>query len=189
MKGSVTNYAIHRGLKGYKGATESAVRKALDRRWIAREPDGTLDFEKSDAAWALKAHRRSAPDSSVGGGANGLDHELLLAKTRKERALATRAELEVAQRQGDLVSVSELERRAASVAAMARQGLEGMPARVAPTLAGLTDLHLIQDALDIEVRTFLSNLVDGLARLADEASKPEAETQDETDLDAGSKIS
>ena len=90
-----------------------------------------------------------------------------VARAKREAALAHLAELDLAERRGELVRGDEVERVVALACSNARDLLLGLPARAAPATPGL-DAKAVQALLEAEVHYVLEQLAEGLFR----ASKP-----------------
>lgn len=62
-------YAAHRAALGLPGATDAAVRKALQTGRITLEADGSIDPVKADRLWSLTtdANKQRSPDSVAQG--------------------------------------------------------------------------------------------------------------------------
>lgn len=121
---TLTAYARHRKAKGLIGGTKSAVHKAIKTGRIPVDENGLIDPAAADKAWALNTTPRAG--SQAAAAANGSTNDAaaaqeksdaartanaasqadyLEARSRKEWALASKRELELAQARGELVSV------------------------------------------------------------------------------------
>jgi len=88
-----------------------------------------------------------------------LKKESLTAATmRKETALATLRELELAEKQGAVIPIEVAVAAWATVGQTVRDGLLSLPERVAPEVAALTDARQIRDLLRDEIRKILANM-------------------------------
>lgn len=147
MRGSIRAYARNRKERGLPG-NESAVRKAIRANRIVPEADGQIDFAKADSAWAKNsdplADRRvnakpaaathAEDDAGPRDGGSYID-----ARTRRERALAEQAEIDLAEKKKQLLPRSQVERSLASIGRLYAAGRENLPAQLAPKLVGKTD--------------------------------------------------
>jgi hypothetical protein len=121
-----------------------AVRKALDAKRIFTEPDGEIDFAKADAAWAsntdtLADHARPSAATHTEIPPGGDTGSYIDARTRRERALAEEAELDLAKRKGELLSSADVKRDFAVIAKIYSSGRKAIPTTLAPMLVGKTD--------------------------------------------------
>jgi hypothetical protein len=170
---SVRAYARHRGV------SHVAVLKAVNAGRIAREPDGTIDPVKADAAWdaetdpakrpkpksktanpASLAPTPSAPVREPAGAAPGTS--FTQAKTMHEIAKAQRARIQVQRLKDEVI---DRPRALALVFRLARQERDAWinwPARVSAQMAvelGV-DPHRMQKVLEANVRGHLAELAD-----------------------------
>ena len=76
------------------------------------------------------------------------------ARLRKESAMARNWELRNQQLEGDLVPIADVERGRVERVSMVRNRLLGLPASVAPRLAGM-DAAKIEGELDLEIQSIL----------------------------------
>ncbi len=90
------------------------------------------------------------------------DHMQALAAARAtaESARARKIELEVANKEGRLVSRDAVNKTAVEFATHVRNGLLGFPARIAHTLVGVADAEAIERVLDDAIRVELATLTD-----------------------------
>lgn len=104
-------------------------------------------------------HVQKAADGSIDVEAtiSGID-ALSEAQLRKERALAEKHEMENQVRSGELIQVEEARRMGAIAAQAVRDGLLGIPDRVAPEIASLTDARQVRDRLKEEIGLVLKAL-------------------------------
>jgi phage terminase Nu1 subunit (DNA packaging protein) len=108
---------------------------------------------------------------------------IALSKARKERALARKAELEAAEREGNLVDLQTTIRVWKTIAIQTRQAIMSIPDRLAPVMAGERDPHkchrLLTEELTHSLQTLSQNLRDVL--LKETAQEDEVEIEDVTD--------
>jgi hypothetical protein len=172
---SVRAYARHRGV------THVAVLKAITAGRIARDPDGTIDPAKADAAWEAESDPAKRPRSNakpatanppppvasqpapVGGAfAAPPGTSFSQAKTMHEIAKAQRARIQVQRLKDEVIDRA---RALAVVFRLARQERDAWvnwPARVAAQMAVElgTDPHRMQKVLEAHVRDHLAELAD-----------------------------
>jgi phage terminase Nu1 subunit (DNA packaging protein) len=79
------------------------------------------------------------------------------ARARKENALAFLRELQLRQRQGELIEVSAVKRATFAVSRMVRDNLENIPARISGPCVG-KDQHEIFVLMSAEIRQCLEGL-------------------------------
>lgn len=182
---SISDYARHRKAMGLSGGSRQAVHRAINLKWIKKRPDGKIDAVEADHAWEANCPRRRkgqktaqqahgttgwevAPDG-------GESHDA--ARTRKERALADKAELDAEVRAGQLIRLDTVETVLHKIGLIVRGRLEGMSDRAAARLVSVNTLH--------EARVILDEEVNGTLRaLADELDA--AHTEIAPDTDSGS---
>jgi hypothetical protein len=164
MKGGIRAYARHRADLGLSGATHSAVRKAIATKRIEADPDGSIDFEKADAAWrdnsepslqlvgrknsshsAPPAPHKPASEKPAGSETDG--EAFLSARARRELAEARRAELKYGQECKELLPKVEVTKVLGQIGKIYSAGRESIPANIAPKLVGKTDLGEIETVL------------------------------------------
>jgi hypothetical protein len=170
---SVRAYARHRGV------SHVAVLKAVNAGRIAREPDGTIDPVKADAAWEAetdpakrpKAKAKAASPASLAPTPSAPVREpvgttpgtsFTQAKTMHEIAKAQRARIQVQRLKDEVI---DRPRALALVSRLARQERDAWinwPARVSAQMAvelGV-DPHRMQKVLEANVRGHLAELAD-----------------------------
>jgi len=179
--------ATRQGAAGHFGVSVDTVYRWLRQGWVVEHPDGSIDLAatavkvdesrdlrggKTDRGIGLPnpyAESTDSPDEPAAepqpsnvetetDGEPGEPVSLVEARRRKEVALATKAELEVARLRGDLISLSEAEQAYLDLIVSARANLETIPARLSHRLVGLTDAAAIRDILAAEIETALRDL-------------------------------
>lgn len=172
-------YARHRARLGLPGATHVAVRDAIrSGRLVASL---TADRKKvrsakaADVEWAASTKEDRVPLSgptapaaappAVPGASEAAAappvNELALARARREAAGADLAEIELAEKRGELVRARDIEARLADVFLRCRTRIMGVAARLReqdPTFSG-TQLQLVEELL----REALEELAGGAA--------------------------
>ena len=138
----------------------TTVRDYDRKGWVITYPDGSVDFDATVAA--VKANK----STTLGGdrrplmkaaGAHPSPMSLTAAKTRREIAMAEKAELEVARIRGDLIRVSDAEALYLDVVSRARAAIEAIPVRLMHRLVGL-DAQAIRRVLTDEIAQALGGL-------------------------------
>lgn len=107
---------------------------------------------------------KTAPESE-GDAADGTP-DYQKARARREEANANLAEIELAERAGQLMETSAVVAVLADAGATCRSMLETLPAVLAPQLATLSDDHACRQLLEEHVGAALNELCDRLAGLA-----------------------
>jgi phage terminase Nu1 subunit (DNA packaging protein) len=193
---TVTEYALHRKLRGLPGATRQSVYSALKTGRIVRGENGKIHATEADAAWAAStgAQNGSLAKSQAAGvvvpirpGATGTgttghphtdaeeEESYAEARTRKEVATANLKELEAAEKRGDLVDAHAAARQFRSMTSAARDRIMSIPQRIAGRLAGITDENEVLVLLDDELRDALDAVADEALSKARAASVVEGE--------------
>jgi len=128
------------------------------RRWL-------VDLGALPGAWSAAVHPRAR-------GAQVADTSEPLAaraesQARREAALAVMAELDLAQRRGELVKVEDVEREWFENGRMLRDRLEALPQRIAPLVAGTHEAQAtLIDALREGIRDALNTAADAVSGAA-----------------------
>ncbi len=147
------------------GMTRQALAEWEKKGCVVRYPDRSVDFEQTselvrDARHPMQGGKRDvvtddADTTSDTTGASGKKKSSLTeARTRREIALAMKAELEVAKLKGTLVPLAEAEKVYLDVVAQARAALEAIPVRVMHRLVGL-EANAIRQVLTDEIANAL----------------------------------
>lgn len=87
------------------------------------------------------------------------------ANTMEKTYKAKLAELKYLEQRGALVSKEEIDKQAREIGKLIRARLEAIPARLAPTVAGLTDPVDVAERLKIEINQLLNDLSDNVSSL------------------------
>jgi phage terminase Nu1 subunit (DNA packaging protein) len=142
------------------------VDESTIKRWVAQglpcDKGGRGQHRRFDegevAAWLKSKNLTGKPGRPQTEGGR----ELLAAKVRKENALATRYEIEVAERRGELLNRSEVERQNVQKVAALRNGLLSLSATLAPSLEGRS-AEDIQGEIERAIVRILEHYARGLA--------------------------
>lgn len=156
---SIRGYARHRADLGLPGGTHRAVQKAIQAGRCPIEPNGQIDSEKADAAWAenTNAVKRAPteaeaatpafepPQGSPGSRGPSLAQAQAVEKTYRARL----ARLEWEERTGSLVPVADVKLEWAKIIAEARTKLLGIPAKAKSRIPDLTlaDVATLDDLI------------------------------------------
>ncbi|KZL09081.1 hypothetical protein [Pseudovibrio sp. Ad26] len=171
-------YAQHRKALGLPGATDMAVRKAIQSSRITLEADGSIDPAKADAQWAAStdsAKRRqpkrsgtrpsepkAAPAISEGSDPIGASQGITYAKARaaNEALKAQRSKLLLQQLKGELIDRRAAVNHVFDLARKERDSWLQLPARVAANMAAElgVDAHKMELLLDEVIRDHLAQL-------------------------------
>ena len=176
---SIRAYARHRGV------SHTAVRKALANGRIASGGDGLIDPAAADQQWTvqtditkpsnsvtgapkLRRGARTAADPVHGsesptngaGDASAVRVASSYAASRgvRESYLARLAKLQFEERSGKLVDADEVRAHIFGLGRRLREGLLGVPDRLAPVLVGQTDQAEIHRLLSEEILSCLAEL-------------------------------
>ncbi len=164
---NVTAYARHRGV------SHVAVLKAIKAGRIVKEPDGTIDAVKADAAWkqnTSQAQQRKATqngNAAERGEPPTVNSGPSYAQSRaiKEAYNARLAKLEYEEKSGALVRTDSVKVAWFNVLRILRDRVLNMPDRMAPLLASETDPKRVRELLDVELRQILTDAADATANL------------------------
>ncbi len=173
----------------YFGVDPSTISDWVRKGWVARFPDRSIDLEGTKKlVEANRSPRGGVINRTTKAGGttttriDGTEEEnptgqttLTEAKTRREIALAEKAELEVARLRGELVPRAEAESAYLEVIAALKANLEAVPQRVAPVLVGNKDIRAIRDIVRREIETAMRRLSDDPPAIHDDDAPAEAE--------------
>lgn len=156
-----------------RGCSRAAVTNAVKDKRITLI-NGKIDPEVADFQWKrntdpVQAARtdfgrpsQAASGNSAGGESPAAEtSEILLARTRTERARAELFEIEIAEKKGALAKTESIEKAAFDKGRVMRSALEGLSDRLAPVLAAETDPAKIHQLLNTEMKRVLRELAEG----------------------------
>lgn len=166
-----------------RGVTHEAVRRAIKTGRIStveRNGKQMIDPDVADIQWAQNTDPRQAqranarkggamaPPAGPGKAAGREEGAYWSARTRREEADAARAEIELEKLRGSVADREGMHRAAMALGRMLRDSMLGIPPKVAPEYAGMTDPFEIERHLDAAIRRILDDVaaltVDDLAR-------------------------
>ena len=175
-----------------KGWSKSYVTKLGEQGRLVFSPDGkrvdvtatlALLAKSSDPGKAHVAQRHAAdrldrdvgqhvrPDAPAGeetpaggGQAGAGDDSYWKNKSRRESALAEMAELELAERLGNVIDRERVETTVESIYRTLRDALLGLPTRLAPEIAAMTDAFEIEVKMREAIRSLLTDLANRTAQ-------------------------
>jgi len=184
---SISAYARHRAEKGLKGQTHVAVIKALQAGRIVKEPDGTIDPVKADAAWNTNtdpAQQRQQkteklpvpkteprpkpaappPDSDSASPQPTQPGAPSYAQSRaiREAYAARLSKLEYEEKLGQLIKADKVRIAWFQTMRVVRDRLLNLPARLAAQLAAEGDERAVRSLLDEELRKALVDAADAM---------------------------
>lgn len=147
-----------------RGVSREAVSKAVRERRISVDAQGRLNPDVADAEWTRNTLPRPTPTAAkpaadVPTSAGGRLITLVEAKTKREWALAQKAELELGEMAGELVRVDEVRDLVFTATRAARDKFETIPDRLADVFAGETDPDVIRRKLVVEIRGAIDELM------------------------------
>lgn len=109
--------------------------------------------ERAPTAEQLRALIEGLPEDAI--------PDLNESRARREHYQAEKAKLDALQGRGELVPAADVERRAFDMARTVRDGLMGIPDRVASLLAASSDVRQVHYLLSEEIRIALRGLSNG----------------------------
>jgi hypothetical protein len=167
-----------------RGVTQQAIAKLirqgkLDGAFIRQGRQYRINGDKADAILASFSNparagaltgsaataRRPDPEPSPARAVAGGIISFAEAARREKLARAALLELALLQKRGELVERSRVEAAAAKLATIVRVGIEAIPAKVAPTVAGLKTAGDVARYLQGQFKEVLDNLSKGIADL------------------------
>lgn len=141
MKAGVRAYAKHRQDLRMQGGTPAAVRKALERGQITRDSRGKINVAEADAAWpadmAMGPELEGGTEGEPTGGTDAIS--FTEARRLKEVALARLRQLEVAEREGGLISIDDALAYNTKIYSALRAILLAIPGKYPPRFVGATN--------------------------------------------------
>lgn len=121
------------------------------RRGMPRDLEGAQRWREEHAGVRVKP-RAAAADEPTG------DESFTRWRTRREKAQALQAELDLRERCGELMNVEKAIAWAARRCTAAREIVLGMAARCAPVVAAESDARVVGDILTAEAHRVLTEL-------------------------------
>lgn len=168
-------YARHREASGLPGTTLRAVQKAVESGRISTIPDAKGKTKIDPAVADIQWSNNTDPDQSaranagrritLGGTGHSESNEQNAywdARTRREIAEASKAELELEEMAGNLVDKDGTRRAAFEVGRVLRDMILAVPTKLAGELSALSDTR----AIEARMREELRKPLDQMARLA-----------------------
>ncbi len=175
-----------RGYAKHRGVTLKAVQKAIARKRIKLEPDGTVDAARADRDWTANSDIAGVLPNIIGGQkqayrtarsmaadpelmpapatvAGDPMHAYLKARAVKETFLAKRAQAEYELLMGKLIEKTKSHEYAATFSQMVKEGMLALPDRLAPILAALDDVPSTHKVLLNEIKVLLQKLSKAIA--------------------------
>jgi len=149
------------------GVSQQAVSQAIQAGRIPTT-NGKIDPDVADPLWIANTDQ-TKPRNSISGnpsgrsGGNGKrapeENTYTVHRATREQALAELAQMQLAEKRGELVALSEVRRTATAAAKSACQALDLIPDRISARLASISDeaqIHRILSEHIAEVRQQLS---------------------------------
>lgn len=148
-----------------KGVSDAAIRKAIERGEIVKEPDGRIDPAKH-AHWTPRAQIRGESVPSDGEERPSGIPDYAKSRAIREAYAARLAKLEFDEKSGRLVSIDEVKAEQFRIARALRDRLLQLPAKVAPEIVALVvedpDVVAVEQMLETELRELLAQFVQAL---------------------------
>lgn len=139
----ITQAELARRLKVSRGA----VSKAMKGGRITPDDEGLFDPLEAELQWLENTRPSIKRQSATSKTAKAGQHAYTQARARKETALASMAELRLAQANGDLIQKEAVDFVLNDHAATLRGLLENLPDRLAPIILPLKDMESINAAI------------------------------------------
>jgi phage terminase Nu1 subunit (DNA packaging protein) len=159
---SLRAYARHRGEAGLAGATHHAVQVAIDSGRLSKSltPDRKqiADADAADAEWEATTHVDRIPLSGPTA-AGTPPPDLAESRARREAAEAALAEIELAEKRGELVLAKDVESKLVNVFAHCKTKLLAVPSRVRQRDPALTGPQV--ELIEAAIREALDDLAGG----------------------------
>jgi phage terminase Nu1 subunit (DNA packaging protein) len=135
------------------GVSGRTVRDLADKGVLVKMAHGKYEVMPSIHAY-IKYKINLAIESFSKG-----DIDYAEARRRKELAQAQLAELDLAEKEGELIQVSTVENEAFTAGKKVKDGLSNIPDRISPLLAAESDKNVIYRMLTTEINQVLEFLV------------------------------
>jgi phage terminase Nu1 subunit (DNA packaging protein) len=153
-----------------RGRSPSYISKLLARGVIVAEEDGSIDVERADASIAAHRHiDRPSKDSGRKPDPKSATSRYMAARARREEHLADLAQLLVAEREGALASVSEVQSCQFAIASRVRNGFERILDHIDRRLSRLggAEASRLRGELRAEVRVMMNEMSESLRKDAE----------------------
>jgi len=154
--GNQSQYAEHRG------CTQACVSQWNKKKWLVHDPEGRIDFERSDFYVDGKLRESGSatakPLTGPKPNSNVVDLKTWQAIETQERARIRRLERE--ELEGSLINRAEYEEALTSAYTDIRQTLLGLPAQSAKELAECDDPRVVEQILEELIGRALSDLAE-----------------------------
>ena len=147
---SIVSCKILADLLGVSGRT---VRDLADKGVLVKMAHG-----KYDVVASVPAYIKYKIDLAIESFSKG-DIDYAEARRRKELAQAQLAELDLAEKEGELIEVATVESEAFTAGKKVKDGLSNIPDRISPLLAAEADKNAIYRMLTTEINQVLEFLV------------------------------
>lgn len=148
--------------------SRGAVSKAVSGGRITPDDDGLFDPLEAEMQWMANTRPSLKRQSATSKIAKAGQHAYAQARARKETALASMAELRLAQANGDLIPREAVEFALNDHVATLRGLLENMPDRLGPIILPMKDLDSISAAIAEATDEILMELWSAMERRAKE---------------------
>lgn len=135
------------------GVSGRTVRDLADKGVLVKSAHGKYDIVAS-----IPAYIKYKIDLAIESFAKG-DIDYAEARRRKELAQAQLAELDLAEKEGELIQVAIVESEAFTAGKKVKDGLSNIPDRISPLLAAESDKNVIYRMLTAEINQVLEFLV------------------------------
>jgi len=156
---SITAYARHRGV------SHVAVLKAIKTGRITKEPDGTINPAKADAAWERNTNQAQQRNDSHNSAPAISGPSYAQSRAIREAYSARLAKLEYEEKSGALVRADSVKVAWFNVLRVLRDRVLNLPDRMAPLLAAEPDVRKTHELLENELRQILEDAADAVQDL------------------------
>lgn len=166
----ITQAELARRLKVSRGAVSKAVKGGR----ITPDDDGLFDPLEAELQWIENTRPSLKRQSATTKTAKAGQHAYAQARARKEAALASMAELRLAQAKGDLIPKEDVDFVLNDFGVTIRGLLENMPDRLGPIILPMKELDSVSAAIAVAADEILMELSNTMERRAKEfeASSP-----------------
>jgi phage terminase Nu1 subunit (DNA packaging protein) len=160
----ITQAELARCLKVSRGAVSKAVKGGR----ITPDDEGLFDPIEAELQWLENTRPSINRQSATSKSANTGQHAYAQARARKESALASMAELRLAQTQKDLIPREDVDFVLNDFGSTLRGLMESLPDRLAPIILPMNDMESVSAAIAEAANEILLELSNTMERRANE---------------------
>ena len=150
------------------GVTERRVEQLAQKKIIPKAGKGVFDLGPTVAAYIRYLH--GLANGAISADVSELNQRLLQAQAEEREVRASMAQLELAEMEGRLHDAADVKKIMTDIIVALRSRILGVPSKLAPTLADISDPAAVADRLQTELGDTLKELA-GYDAIVDELNK------------------